>query len=449
MALGLQCYPYTLIMNRFLFLLLPLAPFFLTACPHGNEAAGPAKPGAMPPAPVFVSTAVKKDMPFEVRTFGNVEPIASVAIKAQVGGELIGVHFKEGDEVDNKKLLFTIQPKLYDTQKAQAQANLDRDRAAWANAVLALRRQEALDTKGSGVKEELEKARTLVDSTAATVRADEALLLIADTQVGYTTVEAPMAGRTGSIRVREGNLIKAGDDLALTTIVQMAPIYVTFALPEQHLAAIRKGLDGKENKLVVVVHDTNDGHVLGEGRVTFIANTVDTTTGSITVKATFDNKDRALWPGAFVDVSVRLGMDEGAVVVPSSAVMVSQNGQQVLVVKADNTAESRPVKVTRVAGPETLIKEGIAVGETVISGGQSRVLPGGKVAPKTAEEAQPAEGAKPGEAPRAPEAPKAPGTPPAKTAPAGKPTALVPQGKMQNPWAEPENNKISEGEHTV
>jgi multidrug efflux system membrane fusion protein len=398
-------------MKLYRLLPLPFATLLLTGCPKGNDTAGPGKSGA-PPVPVNVATAVKKDIPFDVRTFGNVEPIASVAIKAQVAGELIGVHFEEGDEVEAKKLLFTIQPRLYDTQKAQAQANLDRDRAVAANALLALKRQEALDAKGSGVKEELEKARALVASTEATVRADEALLLIAETQVGYTTVEAPMAGRTGAIRLREGNLIRTTDDEPLTTIVQMAPIYVTFALPEQHLDAIRKGLSASENKLTVSAKDSRDGRLLGEGKVTFIANSVDATTGTITVKATFDNKDRALWPGAFVDVSVRLGVDTGVVVVPSSAVMVGQNGEQVMVVKEDSTAESRQVKVLRTAGQESIIEKGVAVGETVISGGQSRVLPGGKVVPKNPES--------PGTP--APANPKPPEETPASQTPAGKPS---------------------------
>ena len=390
---------------------LPAVPLLLTGCPKASDAGGAAKGGGLPPAPVLTAVAVKKDMPFEVRTFGNVEAIATVGVKAQVGGELIKVHFKEGEEVEAKQLLFTIQPRLYETQRKQAEANLERDRAAAANAVLALKRQEALDAKGAGVKEELEKARTLVDSTAAVVRADEALLLIAQTQEGYATIEAPMTGRTGAIRVREGNVIKLTDDEPLTTIVQMAPIYVTFALPEEHLAALRRGLAPGAPALKVVARDSKDERVLGEGKVTFIANTVDSATGTITVKAEFLNKDQALWPGAFVDVLVTLGEDKGALVVPSSAVMVGQNGQQVLVVKADSTAESRPVKVLRAAGLETLIKEGVAAGETVISSGQSRVVPGGKVVPKNPE---------PAAAPAPPDA--APAAPaPAGSAPAGKP----------------------------
>jgi multidrug efflux system membrane fusion protein len=335
----------------------------------------------MPPVPVNIAAAMKKDIPLEVRTFGNVEAIASVAIKAQVGGELIGVSFEEGQDVKKGDLLFTIQPKLFATQLAQANANLERDRAQAASAQLNLKRQEDLDKKKSGVKEELERARALAASSAATVTADEALSLIAETQLGYTTIEAPMDGRTGSIRLRPGNLIKAGDDLPLTTLVQISPIYVNFALPEKHLAAIRKGLEGGADapKLTVIARDSEDGHTLGEGGVTFISNTVDTSTGTIMLKATFPNADRALWPGAFLDVVLRLSMTPGATVIPSSAVTISQRGSQVFVVKDDNTVEARPVTVTRTAGQESIIEKGVTPGEKVVTNGQSRLFPGAKV----------------------------------------------------------------------
>lgn len=379
------------IMPALRILAIPALAVVLCGCPGSKDASVTGKP-AMPPVPVNVAVAERRDMPLDVHTFGNVEPIASVAIKAQVGGDLIEVNFTEGQEVKKGDLLFTIQPRLFATQLAQAMANLERDRALAENAQLNLHRQEALDARGSGVKEELEKARTQAASTAATVKADEALVLIAETQLGYTTIEAPMDGRTGSIRLRPGNLIKAGDELPLTTIVQLDPIYVTFALPEQHLDAIRKGMNGPENaaKPSVVCRDAKDGRTLGEGVLTFIANTVDTTTGTITLKATFANKDHALWPGAFVDVSLRLSTDRDAVVVPSSAITISQRGPMVFVVNDDGTAETRVVTVARTAGQESIIKEGVAAGEKVITTGQSRLFPGSKVIPQTPPPAQPA-----------------------------------------------------------
>ncbi|RFC50959.1 MAG: membrane fusion protein, multidrug efflux system [Verrucomicrobia bacterium] len=341
--------------------------------------AGVGKGGGGMPVPVTVALVETKDVPLEVRTFGNVEPVASIGIKAQVGGELIGVSFEEGQEVKRGDLLFSIQPRLFDTQLAAARANLERDRALAAAAELNLKRQESLDARGSGVKEELEKARAQAGSTAATAKADEALVLIAETQVGYTTIESPIEGRTGSIRLRPGNLIKAGDDEPLTTVVQLDPIHVAFALPEQHLEAIRKGMAGGGEGLAVTARDARDGRVLGEGRLVFVANTVDRATGTIGLKGEFGNKERALWPGAFLEVALRLGTDKGAVVVPSAAVTASQQGPRLYVVKADGTAEVRPVRVLRSAGSESLIGEGVKAGETVVVVGQSRIVPGGKV----------------------------------------------------------------------
>ncbi len=394
-------------MNALKYPLPALAALLAFGCTDRNSPAAAGKGGAMPPAPVTLSTVETKDMPLEIRTFGNVEPIASVAMKAQVGGELIGVHFKEGQDVEAKQLLFTIQPRLYDTQLAQAKANLERDRALAANADLNLKRQEELDRKGAGVKEELERARAEAASTAATVKADEALVLIAETQVGYTTIESPIAGRTGAIRVREGNLIRVTDEEPLTTVVQLAPIYVSFALPEQHLDAIRAGMKEGAEPIVVTARHPQEGRVLGEGKLTFIANTVDSATGTIALKATFDNKDHALWPGAFVDVSLRLSTDKGVLVVPASAVTMGQHGPRVYVVKEDNTAEIRAVTILRTAGPETILTEGVRSGERIIAGGQSRVLPGGKIVPV---------------------APAVPAAPAAKPANAGQP-ASTPAGR--------------------
>ena len=366
-----------------------------------DTAAG--KPPGLPPAPVTLATVVRKDMPLDVRTFGNVEPIASVAIKAQVGGELIDVSFTEGQEVEAGQLLFTIQPRLFATQLAQAQANLERDKALALAAAQNLKRQEELDARGSGVKDELEKARAQAAATAATVKADEALALIAETQFNYTTVESPIAGRTGAIRLRPGNLIKAGDDEPLTTVVQLDPIHVSFALPEQYLDSIRAGMKDPQKPLAVTVRDARDGRHLADGHLVFIANTVDTATGTVALKAQFTNKERTLWPGAFVDVSLRLSTDPDVLVVPSSAVVMSQQGPRVLIVKEDLTTESRLVSVVRTAGQESIIedkaealpaadpkrdeaaappgRQPLGPGTKVVASGQSRVLPGGKVIP--------------------------------------------------------------------
>ena len=353
----------------------------LSACKGKSDAPPSANAGAGQPVPVNVATVLQKDIPLDLRVFGNVEPIASIGIKAQVGGDLIEVNFEEGQEVKKGDLLFTIQPRLYATQLAQAEANLERDRALALNASNDLERYRLLDAKGAGVKEQLDKAATTAAVTVAVVKADEAQVLIAQTQLGYTTVESPIDGRTGAIRLRPGNLIRVTDDEPLTTVVQISPIYATFAVPEQHLPAIRKGFDAGE--MPVTVHDRKSGLTLGTGKLTFIANTVDTGTGTIALKATLPNTDRALWPGAFVDVVLRLATDRNAIVVPTSAVTIGQRGPQVFVVKDDETTEMRPVTVARTHDQESIISEGLKPGEILVSSGQSRLLPGSKILAKS------------------------------------------------------------------
>jgi len=352
-----------------------------TAC---SRKASPGKPsGAGAPVPVNVGEAVTKDMPLDLRAIGNVQSIATVGIKAQVPGELISVNFTEGQDVKKGDLLFTIQPKLYATQLAQAEANLARDRAAAENAKRDAERNAQLGTKGAISKEQLDQMRSTAEAAEATVKADEALVEIARVRLGYTTIESPIDGRTGALRVQAGNLIKENADDAMVTIHQLAPIYVAFSLPEQHLAEIRK--TQAERQIEVVALDPKSNRPLANGKLTFIDNTVDQTTGTILLKATFANEDRALWPGAFVDVLLNLRVDAGVTVVPASAVTSGQQGPQIFVVKAESAAELRPVTVARNVGQEAVIEKGVAPGEQVVINGQSRLTPGAKVVIKPPE----------------------------------------------------------------
>jgi membrane fusion protein, multidrug efflux system len=347
----------------------------LSACSKKPEGVGgPRGPGG--PVPVNVGEAITKDIPFELRAIGNVESMATVGIKAQVGGELISVDFKEGQDVKKGDLLFSIQPKLYATQLAQAEANLARDRVAAANALRDALRQEELGRKGVASKEQLDASRAAADAAEATVKADEALVEIGRVRLGYATIEAPINGRTGALRVQAGNIIKENADDPMVTIRQVSPIYVTFSVPEQYLAEVRA--NSARTKLAVIALDAKDSHQLAEGELTFIENTVDMTTGTVTLKATFANEDRALWPGAFVDVRLRLRVDAGVTVVPASAVTVGQRGTQIFVIK-DNKAELRPVTVRRTVGEETIIETGVQSGEKVVTNGQSRLVPGASV----------------------------------------------------------------------
>ena len=364
---------------------------FLAAACQKKQDANATPRGAGAPVPVNIGEAVKKDVPVELRAIGNVESVATVEVKAQVGGELIEVNFREGQDVKRGDLLFTIHPRLYQVQLAQAEANLARDRAAAENARRDADRNAELGTKGAISKEQLDQMRTTAESAEAAVKADEALVEIARVRLGYSTIEAPIDGRTGALGVQAGNLIKDNADNPMTTIKQLAPIYVTFAVPEQHLADIRRGLG--ERKLAVTALDPKDSKPLGEGSLTFIANTVDMTTGTITLKATFPNEDRALWPGAFVDVLLHLDTEPGATVVPASAVTIGQRGQQVFVVKEDGSADLRSVVVGRTVGQEIVIQDGVKPGEKVVTNGQLRLVPGSKVlakpsAPSVAMEAE-------------------------------------------------------------
>jgi multidrug efflux system membrane fusion protein len=347
----------------------------ITAC--SKRAAPGAGSGRGAPVPVNVGEIVQKDMPIDLTAIGNVEPIATVGIKAQVSGELIEMNFQEGEEVKKGDLLFTIQPKLYATQLAQAEANLARDRVQAANAQRDADRSAELAKKGAVSKEQLDQALAMAESAAATVKADEALVEIARVQLGYTTVESPINGRTGASNVKVGNLIKAAADDAMVTINQLAPIYVTFAVPEQHLGDIRREMAMR--KLAVVANDPKNSQQLAEGELTFVSNTVDAATGTITLKATFPNDDRALWPGAYVHVILHLSTEPAVLVAPAPAISIGQNGEQIFVIKDDGTAELRPVTIERTVGEEVVIQGAFHAGERVVTNGQSRLTPGAKV----------------------------------------------------------------------
>jgi membrane fusion protein, multidrug efflux system len=360
----------------------------VTAGCRKNES-GPAGGGrgAGGPVPVNVGEVVRKDMPVEFRAIGNVEALATVAVRPQVGGELIEVHFEEGQDVKKGDLLFTIQPKLYATQLAQAEANLARNRVQAANAAKEAARLAELDKRGAISKEQLDTARAQAEALAATVKADEATVEIARVQLGYTTIESPIAGRTGALQVDAGNLLRAGDEAPLVMVNQLAPIHVSFTIPEQQLPEIRRGMANA--KLPVLALNPRDGASLAEGELSFINNQVDQTTGTIQLKATFPNENRALWPGQFVDVAVRVADQPGATVAPAAAVMNGQRGQQVFVVTAQETAELRPITVARTVGQEAVIADGVQPGERVVVNGQSRLIPGAKVVIKPAPAAAP------------------------------------------------------------
>jgi multidrug efflux system membrane fusion protein len=345
-----------------------------------SEAESPSA-GASPTAiPVTVGQVVEKEMPLDVNVVGTTEAFSTVAVRAQVTGELKAVNFKQGDDVREGQVLFTLDHRPLEAALHQAEANLARDTAQAANAKVIAQRMEDLVERGVGTREQRDTARTTAAALDAVVGANRAAVENAKVQLQYATIRAPIAGRTGALMVHAGNLVRANDQLPLVVINQVSPIYVSFGIPEALLPDLRRYMAMRE--LEVEALPPNEEIAPASGRITFVDNQVDQTTGTIRIKATFANSNRRLWPGQFVNVRVRLATDARAVVVPSVAVQAGPQGQYVYVVKNDQTVEMRPVVVMRTAGQETVVKEGVKPGETVVLDGQLRLVPGSRISVK-------------------------------------------------------------------
>jgi multidrug efflux system membrane fusion protein len=327
--------------------------------------------------PVTVATVVQKSMPIEIRVIGSVEAYSVVSVHAQVTGQLTAVNFKEGDDIAKDQVLFTLDRRPLEATLMQAQANLQRDIAQAANAKVVAQRYADLAGRGIATTEQLETSRASAAALEATVEADRAAVESAKVQLQYATIASPIAGRTGALMVHEGNLVRAADQAPLVVINQVAPIYVSFAIPESRLSELKRFL--ALGTLQVEAKPPNDENPSSHGHITFVDNNVDQTTGTIRIKATFTNEDRRLWPGQFVNVIVALTKDPTAVVVPTAAVQVGQQGQYAYVVKADKAVEYRPVVVERTAGLETIIKSGLKPAETVVTDGHLRIVQGSHV----------------------------------------------------------------------
>jgi multidrug efflux system membrane fusion protein len=364
-----------------------------------------APPPSMPAVPVTVATAIQKNVPIQLRPIGNVESYASITIKAQVAGELVRIHFSEGQEVKKGDLLFEIDRRPYQqamhqaeanlnrdiAQQRQAEANLGRDLAQAENARTQAARYAKLTAEGVISKEQNDTMRTTARSADESTRADQAAIesaraaVVADKasvekaklDLEYCEIRSPIDGRTGSLQVKQGTLIKSNADTAMVVVNQLYPAYVTFSVPEDQLAAIRKSK--AQAPLEVEAHIPSDPGEPARGQLSFIDNTVDSATGAIKLKATFSNKEHKLWPGQFVNVVLTVGAESGVTVVPSEAVQTGQQGQYAFVVKADQTVENRVLTVGRTIGRETVIAKGIAPGEIVVTDGQLRLVPGFKV----------------------------------------------------------------------
>ncbi len=332
--------------------------------------------------PVVAERADRKNIPLQFKTIGNVEAFNAVSIKALVGGAVEGVYFREGQEVAKDSLLFKIDPAPYASALRQAEANLARDVAQAKNAEEQAKRYAILVQKEYVAKDQYDQLRANADALAAVVDADRAAVENSRLQLSYCAIKSPINGRAGSVLVNAGNVIKA-NDAALTTINQIVPAYVTFTMPEQNLADIKKYTARGELQVDAIIPGYETHPVRGE--LTFIDNAVDKTTGTIKLKGTFKNLDRRLWPGQFVDVILTLTTERDRIIVPSQAVQTGQQGQYVYVIKDDLTADLRVVTPGRTYQTWTIIDKGVAAGETVVTDGQLRLTPGAKVEIKNAQ----------------------------------------------------------------
>lgn len=326
--------------------------------------------------PVTTAAVVQRDVPMQLSAIGTVQPLRTVAIKAQVGGQLMRVLFREGQDVRTGDPLFEIDPRPYQAALAQAEAAVQRDLAQAHNADAEAARYAQLVEKDYVTREAYDRNVSSAESARAMVAADRAAVESARLQLSYCTIRSPLAGRTGSLLVHEGNLVKA-NDATLVTINQIAPVYATFSIPEEYLPQIRTN-DGQ----TVEATSASTGETLGTGDLSFLENAVDPTTGTITLKASFANADRRLWPGEFVNVNLTLGTRANAILVPSSAVQTGQRGQFVYVVKADRSVENRPVKIAKTVNQDSIVESGLAPGEEVVTDGQLRLTPKSRVAVK-------------------------------------------------------------------
>jgi multidrug efflux system membrane fusion protein len=435
----------------------------LVGCSDGSSSAkAQSSPAASPQAvPVSAATAVRKTVPVQLRAVGNVQALSTVSIKSQINGQLMTVHFHEGQDVKEGELLFTIDPRPLQAalqqaeanvardqaqarqaeansardqaqaeqaqaalaqaraQLGQAEANVTRDRAQLENARAQDVRYTELVKQGYVAREQYDQIHTALDTATATLRADEAMVANARAgisaaeatlgqaraaiqaglaaienaqaavradqaavesarlQLGYTEIRSPLDGRTGTLLVQPGNLVKANDVPILVTIAQVHPIFVAFSIPEQYLRDVRKYMAAGPLQVEAVAPGEADP--LDRGQVSFVDNTVDVSTGTIQLKATFPNAQGRLWPGQFVNVRLTLTSEPNVVVVPSQAVQTGQNGQYVFVVKPDDTVEPRPVSARTTAGGEVVIDRGVQAGERVVTDGQLRLAPGVQV----------------------------------------------------------------------
>jgi membrane fusion protein, multidrug efflux system len=349
-------------------------------------AAGCAKQQAAPPArplsTVTVAKVVQKTMPVEVTAVGNVEAISTVLIRAQVAGEVQEIRFKEGDFVSKGQVLLTIDPRPYEAALAQAKAALARDKATGAYNRAQAQRYKTLFDQGVVPAEQVDSTTSSADASDAIVNADEAAVKTAELNLEYCTITSPIDGRTGTVMVKQGNLVKVAD-VPIVVINQVNPIYVNFTVPQQYWPDIKENVDRRALHVTVTI--PQDSGQAAAGTLTFVDNSVDTTTGTIHLRGTFENSQNRLWPGLYVNVLLTLSEQPNATVVPAHSIVTTQQGAYVYVVKADNTVEQRTIVPNRTIENETVVDKGLRSGEVIVTDGQINLLPGAKIEIRSAD----------------------------------------------------------------
>jgi multidrug efflux system membrane fusion protein len=349
---------------------------------------GPGKVAEKPaplPVPVVVGEVKSEDFPIVHEGIGTVQAFNTVTIRARVDGTLQKVLFQEGQDVKAGDVLAVIDPRPFKAALDQAIATKAKDEAQLANSKLDLKR--FVDLRDFASRQSVDTQGTLVSQLTATVKSDEAVIENATVQLSYTTITSPIDGRTGVRMIDAGNMIHASEGAALLVVTQIEPIFVTFTLPQDVLDEVAAAQ--ARGPVQVEAYKRDVETLLSRGTLTVVDNQIDTTTGTIRLKATFANKDRRLWPGAFVNVKVITEIRHNATVVAAQAVQRGPNGFFVYVVNPDMTVEMRPITSGGTADGETLVEKGLASGEKIIVDGQYKLQPGMKVQPIAPAERQP------------------------------------------------------------
>jgi multidrug efflux system membrane fusion protein len=359
------------------FLLTAVLVFVLSGCGNKEQVQGAGGSGGRPPAPVVVASVEQRDIPVQIQAIGNVEAYQTVQIRSQVNGQIQKIFFKEGEDVREGQPLFQLDKRPFQADLEKATGQMKHDQAQAENSRIQAERYSGLEKQGIVSHEQAEQLRAQAKADGSAVEADKAAVDAARVQLQYTDIVAPINARAGTLMINLGNLVKANDTPYLVQLNQVTPIYVTFSVPEANLDRVRHHFSS--GQLKVLAFPKGQADTPADGRLTFIDNGVDTTTGMLKLKGTFQNRDRRLWPGEFVDVALVLSTQKSALVVPTKAIQTGQQGEYVYVVTADSTAQSRPVKTAGAYQNLTLIADGLKPGERVIVNGQLRVAPNAKV----------------------------------------------------------------------